>query len=265
MSRLLIRLRATYDSRYQTEYHKDVQGLIYSLLRGSVYDNHSKQGYKFFTFSNIFPFSNMRKNDQRNLMISSPNDDFVSYVREQLEYSQDIRIGQMKFKVEFCKKLNVKLPECDTFTLITGTPIITRIHRYRYEEAGALELGNEYKSIYWRSSHPVDLFINQLEDNLVKKYNEYHHRVEDDEIEERSPVFYRCKFLKQIATKISAGKGLQKTTVIGTNWQFLLNGASELGRFALDTGLGELNSLGFGFMNVKRAGVGRRPQCNINN
>jgi CRISPR-associated endoribonuclease Cas6 len=265
MTRLLIRLRATDDSRYETEYHKDIQGLIYSLLRGSGYDNHNKQGYKFFTFSNIFPFSDMRKNDQRNLMISSPNNDFVSYVKEQLAYLKDIRIGQMKFKVDYCNKLDIKLPEYDTFSLITGTPIITRIHRYKYEEAGALELVNGYKSIYWRNGHPVDLFINQLEDNLVKKYNEYHHRPEDDESGERGPVFYSYKFLKQIATKVSPGIGLQKATIIGTNWQFLLNGVSELVRFALDTGLGELNSLGFGFMNVKRAEVRRRPQCNINN
>jgi CRISPR-associated endoribonuclease Cas6 len=258
MTRLLIRLHATDDSRYEMEYHKDVQGLIYNLLRGSAYDNHNKQGYKFFTFSNIFPFSNMRKNDQRNLMISSPSDDFVSYVKEQLEYLKDIRIAQMKFKVDYCTKIDMKLPEYDTFSLITATPIITRIHRYRYEELGAVDLVNGYKSIYWRSSHPVDLFINQLEDNLVKKYNEYHHRLED-EPEERSPVFCSYKFLKQIATKVSSGIGLQKATVIGTNWQFLLNGTSDLVRFALDTGLGELNSLGFGFMNVRRTEV-RRPE-----
>jgi CRISPR-associated endoribonuclease Cas6 len=101
MSRLLIKLLASHDSHYEMAYHKDVQGLIYTLLRGSAYDNHNKQGYKFFTFSNIFPFSNIRKNDQRNLMISSPNEDFVSYVKEQLEYLQDIRLGQMKFKVDY--------------------------------------------------------------------------------------------------------------------------------------------------------------------
>jgi CRISPR-associated endoribonuclease Cas6 len=55
MTRLLIKLRATEDSRYDMEYHAKVQGLIYELLRGSEYDSHNKQGYKFFTFSNIFP------------------------------------------------------------------------------------------------------------------------------------------------------------------------------------------------------------------
>lgn len=263
MTRLLIKLRARDDSRYEMEYHRDIQGLIYNLLRGSNYDNyHDKPGYKFFTFSNIFPFSNIniRKNDMRNLIISSPKDDFISYLKQQLEYLQDIRIGQMKFRVDYCNEVDIRLSEHDTFSLITATPIIMRIHRYRYEEAGAINLVNGYKSIYWRKNHPVELFINQLENNLVKKYDEYYHRLEDDKAEERSPlpVFYSYKFLKQIATKVSTGAGLQKVTVIGTNWQFLLNGASELVRFALDTGLGELNSLGFGFMNMKREEA-RRP------
>jgi CRISPR-associated endoribonuclease Cas6 len=258
MTRLLIKLQATHESRYETEYHKDVQGLIYGLLRGSAYDNHDKQGYKFFTFSNIFPFINIRKNDRRNLFISSPNDDFVSYVKEQLEYLQDIKIGQMRFKVDQCNRFDIKPPEDDSFGLITGTPIIARLHRYRYEEADALDLVGKYKSIYWRRNHPVDLFINQLEDNLVKKFNEYHNKVEDSEPQERSPIFYSYKFLKQVATRVSTGPNLQKITVIGTNWLFKLNSESELARFALDTGLGELNSLGFGFMNIKKPEMRRR-------
>lgn len=257
MTRLLIKLRATHDSKYESEYHKDVQGLIYSLLRGSAYDIHDKQGYKFFTFSNIFPFTNVRKNDQRNLIISSPNDDFISYLMQQLEYLHDIRIGLMQFKVDQCNRFDINLPIDDSFGLITGTPIILRIHPYRYEEVDASDLVGKYKSIYWRRNHPVDLFINQLEDNLVKKYNEYNHMMEDRKPQEKNPLFYSYKFLKQIATRVSTGPNLQKATVIGTNWLFMLNGDSELARFALDTGLGELNSLGFGFMNLKKQGIRR--------
>lgn len=44
MTRLLIKLRATENARYEKEYHKDIQGLIYGLLRGSEYDVHDKNG-----------------------------------------------------------------------------------------------------------------------------------------------------------------------------------------------------------------------------
>jgi len=43
--------------------------------------------------------------------------------------------------------------------------------------------------------------------------------------------------------------------VIGTTWEFAFNGSSHWIQFALDCGLGELGSMGFGFMNLKRGGV----------
>jgi|SRR5690348_15490905 len=82
MSRLLIKLPAKENSAYEMEYNHHIQGLIYRLLSGSKYDNHDKQGYKFFCFSNIFPFNDLRKNDQRNLIISSPNGELISYLRD---------------------------------------------------------------------------------------------------------------------------------------------------------------------------------------
>ncbi len=118
--RLLLKLRAVENTRYEMEYHHDLQGLIYNILRGSYYDNHNKQGFKFFTFSNIFLFYDLQKNDIRNLMISSPNDDFISYLKEQFDYIQQVRIGQMKFKIDYSDKLNIILPRDDMFTLITG-------------------------------------------------------------------------------------------------------------------------------------------------
>jgi hypothetical protein len=43
----------------------------------------------------------------------------------------------MKFTVESCNKLYVRIPNNDTFSLITGTPIIIRINnrdgRYDYD------------------------------------------------------------------------------------------------------------------------------------
>ncbi len=256
MSRLLIKLRSTEDREYQMEYHKDLQGLIYNILRGSDFDNHNKTGYKFFTFSNIFPFHDLKKNDIRNLMISSPNNDFISYLKEQLDYLGDIRIGQMKFKVEYTDKLDIILPMHSQFNLITGTPIISRIHRYRYEEVGALDLINGYDAVFWRSNHPINLFMNQVEDNLIKKYNEYY-VLEDVKIEQRNPIIYRSTFLKQISTRLNISQDV-KPKVIGTIWEFMFGQSSKWIQFAFDAGLGESNSMGFGFMNVKK----EVRQCN---
>jgi CRISPR-associated endoribonuclease Cas6 len=258
LSRLLIKLVAKEDSHYEMEYHKHIQGLIYGLLRGSEYDSyHNKQGYKFFVFSNIFPFSYVRKNDQRNLIISSPNDNFISHIKQRLESMRDITVGSMKFKAGYCNRLTVKVPpNRASLTLITGTPIIARMQRYRYEEAGMLHLVNNYNPIFWRSNHPVDLFLNQLEDNLIKKYSYYHgiKVAASAATRRRGPLFSRARLLKQVSTKLLTSGGSHKSPVIGTTWKFGFDGSSAvrgLISFALDTGLGELNSLGFGFMNLQ--------------
>lgn len=216
-------------------------------MRGSDYNTHDKQGYKFFTFSNIFPINDIQKNDIRNLIVASPNDTLISYIKEQLDYIRNIRIGQMKFRIDRTDKLNI-VPKCP-FTLITATPIVAKIHKYRYEQIGAQDLVNGYDAIYWRSNHPVQLFIEQLEDNLVKKYNQYHGL--ENKKEDKETLFYRFRFLRQVCRRLTFSK---RPTIpqIGTLWEFDIFENTKLIQFGIDTGFGQMNSLGFGFMNVKR-------------
>jgi CRISPR-associated endoribonuclease Cas6 len=253
--RIVIKLRSIEGSLFETQYHHHLQAFIYDLLRDSKYDfMHSKQGYKFFCFSNIFPITkNLEKNDLRNLIISSPNNDLISFLNEKLHgNNKQIRIGKMKFKVDSCRKINVVIPTGQQYSLITGTPIIVRIRRDKYDNyqkpIEQINRSKNYEYVYWRTDHPIDLFITQLEDNLIKKYNLYF----GSNIR-RQPIF--IKFLpplKQISTRIDMNHN--QIIVIGTTWDFIFEEASPLIQFALDTGLGELNALGFGFMNLKYAG-----------
>ena len=143
MSRLLLKLQSKESTPYEMQYHYHLQGLVYRLIDASKYDNHNKRGSKFFTFSNIFPFHDLKQNDSRNLIISSPNDEFVEFLQQQLEFDRDIAIGQMKFRIQYCDKLNLRVPN-DPFSLITGTPIIVRIKKDEYQG----EVANHYNSIY---------------------------------------------------------------------------------------------------------------------
>jgi len=62
-------------------------------------------------------------------------------------------------------------------------------------------------------------------------------------------VFETFKFKKQISTRVLM-KGFEHV-VIRTLWEFGFNNTNkDLIQFALDAGLGERNSLGFGFMNL---------------
>lgn len=241
------------------QYHYHLQGFVYSLLEGSRYHYvHDKEGFKFFCFSNIFPAYDLVKNDLRTLIISSPSSEFISYVNDILQkWNAGVAIGNMKFKIEHTEKLDTKLP-AGPFTLITGTPIVIRIPREMYKAYG-IEPKGQYDSVYWRSDHPIDLFVSQIESNLAKKYAEYFNlgnnggKPAGRENEKWFPLslFQKFKFKKQVSTRVPM-KGFDQV-VIGTVWEFGFSADAnkDMIQFALDTGLGERNSMGFGFINLK--------------
>jgi CRISPR-associated endoribonuclease Cas6 len=233
------------------QYHCHLQGFIYNLLKGSIYDQlHDSEGSKFFSFSNIFPFNDIRQNDIRNLIIASPDEQFIRYLYDilQVRRAREISIGNMKFKINFLQELYRRIPDSNSFNLITGTPIIIRIPREKYKQYGYESIYENFT--YWKNEHPIDVFITQLTNNLLKKYTQYHTQIHDlFESYEGIKVFDTFKFKKQISTRVFM-KGFEQA-VIGTLWEFGFNNTNkDLVQFALDAGLGERNSLGFGFMNL---------------
>jgi CRISPR-associated endoribonuclease Cas6 len=243
------------------QYHYHLQGFIYNLLKGSVYDQiHDKVGYKFFCFSNIFPAKDLQENDVRTLIVSSPDGEFIKYLYEILQLwfgrEREVKVGTMKFKINSLEKLTVNLPGTTPFSLITGTPIIVRIPREKYNGYDFGQTKKKYDYVYWRSEHPIDIFITQLENNLSKKYAQFHSLTNSTSIVEprkditTAQLFQKCKFKKQISTRIFMS-GFDQV-VIGTVCEFFIDASlsREIIQFALDSGLGERNSLGFGFMNM---------------
>ena len=253
--RLLIKLSPKFDFQYDTEYHYHLQGFIYNLIKNSKYHFlHDKKGYKFFCFSNIFPFSNLiRKNELKNWIISSPDTEFIDYLDSLLDENQNkqLDIGTIKFEIIGKEKLPFNLKKEQSFRLVTGTPIIIRIPHLKFKQHNT-DLSKNYKYYYWRKEYPLHLFIFQLENTLIKKYNEFcdykniANKIESESIQ----LFEKCRFKKQISTRVKINGS--KYPIIGTLWEFDFNYYTNqaLIEFALDAGLGERNSLGFGFLNL---------------
>ncbi|MEM2100803.1 MAG: CRISPR-associated endoribonuclease Cas6 [Candidatus Nitrosocaldus sp.] len=221
------------------------------MLKGSRFEDlHDKDGYKFFCFSNIFPYSSMMKKGERKyLLISSPSSEFINYIAKELKkYKNDhiITLNNMKFLLKDIEVIDYKIKrDCrdDTIRLITATPIIIRIPRRKYEKFN-LNLRNPYKYIYWRKEHPIELFIEQLENNLYKKYEIF-----TGIMPVRELIIDRLMFKKQVSLRLNIHNN--EHIVIGTLWEFIFHKpVNELVQFGLDCGFGERNSLGFGFMNL---------------
>lgn len=133
---------------------------------------------------------------------------------------------------------------CFPLKIITGTPIVIRIPLEKFAKS-SLESA-PYQSIYWRSSHPVNLFVEAIEANLKKKYQDFTKSQVNAWEQSIVEIF---KFKKEVSTYIFVGNS--KVPVIGSLWEFVFSETipKEIQLFALDCGLGERNSLGFGFMN----------------
>lgn len=91
------------------------------------------------------------------------------------------------------------------------------------------------------------MFTRQLEENLRAKYAEFSGKEIIDE-----PLIRKLTFRKQISTRIYLHD--KEQTVIGSLWEFSFDNElnTDILQFGLDCGLGERNSLGFGFMNIKK-------------
>lgn len=250
-------MKALKDQSYDLKYYHKVQGFIYGLLKETPYsDLHDRRGYKFFCFSNIFPPEDMKRGDRRRLLISSPEVPLIRILEEELsellEEGGQINVGDMAFGLESLRVLKPRLRgEC---TLISGTPIVIRIPRENYERYG-IRPPKDYAYVYWRKRYSFEAFIKQLEENLYKKYREFH-----GEGLEESPVFEQFVFKKQVCNHV--GVGGKEAKVFGSIWEFafgyLRPKQREILGFGVECGFGELNSLGFGFMNVKRSDHGER-------
>jgi CRISPR-associated endoribonuclease Cas6 len=247
-----MRLCADSTFPYDHGYHHNLQGFIYTLTRGTEYSGlHDQDGCRFFSFSNLIPPSPIvKKGSGRSLVIASPDNRFIETLSGKLRQlsGREVRIGSMTFTVKGVRIFDLALPEDDfsEFTLTSGTPIVVRIPRYRYEEYG-IKPRKDYEYAYWRKEYTPTAFVKQIEENLTKKYGEY-----TGKQPEPNPIFDRLRFKKQVAVPIQM-KGTE-STVIGTLWEFHLqpsNGPKrDILQLGLDAGFGEMNSLGFGFMNM---------------
>jgi CRISPR-associated endoribonuclease Cas6 len=246
--RILLSLSPTKKFVYDLNYYHKTQGFIYNLLKDTPFSIlHDKKGYKFFCFSNIFPIGDFEAESERHMLISSPSNHFIRVLAEKLTTDKHIHIGEMEFKISHIKILKLKL-NSKNCRLISATPIIIRIPEKNYEKYSIPKEYRKRRFVYWRPQYSFEAFVKQLEENLIKKYEEFYKKsIEIDRI------FEMFRFLKgPIVSHVIINGKEQK--FIGSIWEFWFSYLNEKQKkileFGIDAGFGERNSLGFGFINI---------------
>jgi CRISPR-associated endoribonuclease Cas6 len=249
--RLLLKLKADNDQKDTSlEYHK-LQGFVYRLLMDSGFPLlHEKKGYKPFCFSNIFPYGDMKAGDLRTFIIASPGEAVIRNLAELLAARKErpVHIGDCSFSLIGWNATPTSLK--GTHLRVTcGTPILLRIPEKNYDLYDIPETERRARYVYWRPQISFEAFIKQLTENLIKKYNQFY----GTEIR-NLPLFQEFLFRKMVHTRyIIDGKSYGAA---GSMWEFSWSHMDDMQRrileFGIDAGFGERNSMGFGFVNIRR-------------
>jgi CRISPR-associated endoribonuclease Cas6 len=272
--RILLHLISQQDAPYDNDYHYHLQSLFYRLmLESGRKDVHDRLVYKHFCFSNIFPFEEKISSKSRyNLIFSTPDEELCTDVFKALESrisaggeSSILRLGDLRFQIDQVSRPFRMDFSNDSFPSIrtrSATPIIIRIPKWRYEDYG---IQSDRPFEFWRESISLEAFVKQVRDGMEKKLSEYkglesyprkdsarRDEFGDDQSQLNVPEILSYRFLKSVSKPVTI-KG-ERQQAIGSLWEFEFSPQSQKEsnnlEFALDSGLGERNSLGFGFMNI---------------
>ncbi|MGC8567294.1 MAG: CRISPR-associated endoribonuclease Cas6 [Caldisphaera sp.] len=233
-------MKANGNFAYDPSINHKIQGFIYKNLEGSFFEDlHNKKGAKYFCFSNIFPPKYIKQDEEVNLIISSPIRELIKIIYAKLRDKEIVNIGDYSFVLLDKKSFDIQLKE-DRVRMYNSTPIVIRLLRDKFKFEG------KYKYLYWRKGMDMKIFVDQLVNNIIKKYERFFGvKVEVDR------VFELLKLRKE--TTVTLQVNGKNSTIIGTYWEFetfaLDEESKKLLKFAIDTGFGEMNSLGFGFIN----------------
>lgn len=225
--------------------HHHIQGAIYSIFKSTGNkDIHTSPRYKFFCFSNLFPFIAgvpFSPGKPLHFFISSPNSELIHDLHNFFSFKPELSIGDYVFKTHSSKIIRSQLPL--EGTLIAGTPIVCSIPKKLYTKYG---IQSERELIYWTNQFSLNAFVDLVTHNLVRKYNRFY----DTQIDEDMILFRKFKFNAFAVIPYKKGE------VAASYWELPLDITNSVTKdilqFGLDCGFGEKNSAGFGFMNIKR-------------
>ncbi|MFC5135601.1 MULTISPECIES: CRISPR-associated endoribonuclease Cas6 [Haloferacaceae] len=251
--RLLARLSARADTVYDNTYHHKLRGRLWRALQDTEYEQyHDENRPVGMTYSNPFPPGNMEEGDERTLLIAAPQEELLAEVAEDLIAERELNIGEMPFHVDELTSLAPDVGEPGTTgTIETGTGLLVRIPPWKADEYGIEKQGDQ--AIYWRPEHSMEPLRTQLENNLDKKHRLFCPDHLPGPSDKSYSLFDDYELIKTFSIPITVSQGTELTYVL-SKWRFGYTVRDDDHRrhlnLALDTGLGERNALGLGFVNI---------------
>lgn len=252
--RLLIRLRADADARYQTAYHHKLRGRIWRALEGTAYDErHDENEPVGLCFSNPFPPGEISEGDRRTVLVSAPDRDLLGAVAADLADDRAFNIGEMAFTVEEVTGVTPDVGEPGTRGVMeSGTGVVVRIPPWRFDDYG-IETDSD-QAEFWKPHHSMEPFVAQVENNLDRKHDRFCPDDLPGPSDRDGNLFDSFELIKTYPLPVTVTEGVEQTYIL-SKWRLGYEVRDDHHRrhlnLALDVGIGERNALGFGFVNVQ--------------
>jgi|SRR5918996_1853394 CRISPR-associated endoribonuclease Cas6 len=174
----------------------------------------------------------------------SVNQQAVNLIENEL-----INIAKQQYRIKSSQLLETRITKTSC-TIRTSTPVTVRIPEKAYDGYRIDEKYRKKKFLYWRSNLSHDIFINMIFNNIRSKFKQYYH-TDPCNLELMTPLFI---LLKEIVIHLPIHENYT-VKLPASFWRFHFNNLNNDQRdflnFALDTGIGERNSSGLGFLNVE--------------
>lgn len=252
--RVLARLSARADAAYDNAYHHKLRGRLWRALEGTKYDDeHDTDEPTGFCYSNPFPYGDMQEGDSRTLLISSHDEELLATVAEDFKDDPELNVGEMPFRVEDMSALDPDVGEPGTSgTIESGTGVVVRIPPWRFDDYGIDDDSDQ--AAFWRPEHTIRPFREQVEANLDRKHGLFCDDYLPGPSDRDGELFDSYELLKTFAVPVTVTTGQEMTYVL-SKWKLGYTVRDNHHRrhlnLALDCGIGERNSLGFGFVNLQ--------------
>ena len=235
------------NSKIPLNYNHFLTSAVYSFLSKAdkkySTELHNLNSYKFFTFSWLQIPKKKVEGDILKILsdkifwyLSSPSKEFINIFANGLIKSGTLRIGDTLLELQQIEILpEVNLGSKARFICLS--PIVVTTKKY---------FNGRLEKYYYKPDDDQNEIVEKIKNNLVKKYISFYNTQPKGVIQ----IKFDEDYLPKSKVLIHYIKGNLDIKIPAIMCPFEISGDEKLIKFGYDCGFGELNSAGFGMVNL---------------
>ena len=248
-------MTANADAVYDTDYHHELRGRFGNALAGTKFtEGHGEKPRtpSEYSFSNIFPWGDIQEGEEYKVIVASEHEELLTVIAEDVQATPEFHIGEMSFTVTDVAPAEADVGEPGTQgVLTTASGVLVRIYDDEYDTYGINPDGDPpYRC--WEESYPLEPFIDKIEKNLAWKHEYFAPDYLPSPVETGYPLFDEYDLIKTYGLDMEVTSGTVVTYIV-SKWHLGYEVRDDNHRrhlnLALNTGIGQRNGMGLGFVN----------------